>query len=327
VPNTADLSRHNLYAAVTAQIVAALETSVITHDLPWHRQAGLPQNVLSKKPYRGVNAVLLWLAGQAQGYSCSSWGTFKQWRERGHCVRKGEKAATVVFWKSLGPQPDMDEEPGGAASLRAPMLARAYAVFNAGQVEGYTPPEITVLAESERDDQAERFFSALPIKVIHGSDMAYYAPVADRVHLPIFAAFHDAQSYYSVRAHESIHASGAKHRLDRDLSGRFGTEAYAMEELVAELGAAFVCATLGLEAEPRADHAGYIASWLRVLKSDTRAVFTAASKAQQAADWLAHAASPAPVSPAPAAALERPRGSILGRRSWVRRSGPGALYV
>ncbi|MDQ0462945.1 antirestriction protein ArdC [Caulobacter ginsengisoli] len=282
--STTNQQKGDLYTSVTNQIVAAIKAGAATFEMPWQCIGGLPKNIASDRSYRGINTLLLWLMGNSRGYATPYWATFKQWRELGHPVRKGEKSATVVFWKQLtAGEPEADADP---ADTRRPFVARAYHVFNAAQVEGYTPPTFQVLAESERDQAAERFFASLPITVLHDDERAYYLPSTDTVHLPPFARFKDANGYYSTRAHECVHATGAPARLDRDLTGRFGSESYAVEELVAELGAAFLCAELGLSPEPRPDHAGYIASWLKVLKSDHRAIFTAAGKAQAAVDWL-----------------------------------------
>lgn len=275
--------KKDIYETVTQQIIDAIEAGEATYEMPWQSVPGLPKNIASGRDYRGINTLLLWLIGHSRGYSAPHWATFKQWAERGHPVRKGEKAATVVFWKDLRPD---SSDADGDTEERPRFVARAYWVFNASQVEGYVPSEIALLPESERVAQAEAFFSALPIDVRHGGSQAFYQPSTDEVHLPEFQQFKAATGYYATRGHESIHATGAKSRLHRDLTGRFGSESYAMEELVAELGAAFLCAHLGISSEPRTDHAGYIESWLRVLKSDTRAVFAAAGKAQQAVDWL-----------------------------------------
>lgn len=283
--------KNDLYSTVTDQIVAAIEAGAAHFEMPWQCIQGLPKNIASDRSYRGINTLLLWLIGNSCGYATPYWATFKQWREMGHPVRKGEKSATIVFWKQLtSAEPDSDSDP---ADSRRPFVARAYHVFNAAQVEDYTPPSFEPLSESKRDQAAERFFAALPLTLIHEGERAFYCPSTDSVHLPPFARFKDANGYYATLGHECVHATGATSRLDRDLSSRFGSESYAMEELVAELGAAFLCAELGLSAEPRDDHAGYIASWLKVLKSDNRAIFSAAGKAQAAVDWLlAHQAAP-----------------------------------
>jgi antirestriction protein ArdC len=165
-------------------------------------------------------------------------------------------------------------------------MARDYSVFNAKQVDGYTPTPKPYQSRSDRIDRAEQFVRDVGIEVTPGANQPFYSPVSDSIHMPPFEVFKEALYYYSILSHEGIHWSGAKHRLNRDLSGRFGSNAYAVEELVAELGAAFLCAELRLPTDPRRDHAPYIASWLKVLKSDKRAIFTAAAKAQEAVDWM-----------------------------------------
>lgn len=292
-PSPGQNPKTDLYSEVTNQIIAAIEAGTGTYSLPWQRVPGMPKNVASDRSYRGINTLLLWLTGNAKGYATPYWATFKQWLELGHPVRKGEKSATVVFWKDLaGRASNSAEAENDDGDTRRRFVARAYHVFNADQVEGYAAPSITPLSESERDARAEAFFKQLPIVVNHEGSQTFYRPSTDTVQMPTYSHFHEANGYYATLGHECVHATGAKHRLDRDLSGRFGSESYAMEELVAELGAAFLCADLGLSAEPRSDHAGYIASWLKVLKGDNRAIFTAASKAQAAADWLNAQAAP-----------------------------------
>ena len=162
------------------------------------------------------------------------------------------------------------------------------------QVDGYEVPPTPPRPEIQRVQHAEQFFGALGAEIKHGGNRAFYQPATDTIQLPNFESFRDAVSYYGVMAHEITHWTGAKTRLDRDLSGRFGNEAYAAEELVAELGAAFLSADLGLTNEPRQDNAAYIATWLKVLKDDKRAIFTAAAKAQQAADYAHGLQSPEP---------------------------------
>jgi antirestriction protein ArdC len=283
----------DLYADVTRKIVDAIERGATSCTFPWHKVPSLPKNIVSGRAYRGVNTLLLWLIGQEKGYAMPLWATFRQWRELGHPVCAGEKAATIVFWKLPAAGKDTaDRDDDDDRAPRRGILARAYHVFNAAQVQGYALPEIPVLADSTRDQAAEAFFEALPITVRHEGDRAFYQPSTDSIRLPPFARFKDANAYYATRGHESVHATGAKHRLDRELTARFGSEAYAVEELIAELGAAFLCADLRLTPEPRPDHAGYIRSWLKVLEGDTRAIFTAAGQAQAAVDWLHTAAAP-----------------------------------
>ncbi len=274
--------RASIYARITDQIIAAIERGVKTKRMPWHHDGSSvyrPSNVASKKPYRGINTLALWASAEAKGYPTGAWGTFKQWFELGAMVRKGERASAVVLWKQV-------EKPDAEDGDKKRFFARGYSVFNVAQVENYLPEPAALLPETDRLAHAEAFIAALGINIVHGGDMAYYRPSTDTVHLPPFERFFDAASAYGVTLHECGHASGAKHRLDRDLSGRFGTESYAAEEICVEIASGFVLADLGISHNARDDHAAYCASWLELLKSDPRAIFTAASKAQAIADWM-----------------------------------------
>ena len=278
-----------IYQTITNQIVTAIEEGAGLYKMPWHRDRfdiTSPRNAASGKCYRGLNVISLWMIAEARQFSSGTWATYQQWQEQGAQVRKGEKSASVFFWKSLRQGQEEGGEGTEADGSRARFVARAYNVFNADQVDGYEAPVVAKLSEAERVAEADRFFAAIPAEIAHGGSSAYYVPTADRVQMVPFSRFESARGYYSVLAHELTHWSGAKGRLDRDLSGRFGSEGYAMEELVAELGAAFIAGQLGLPSVPRTDHAPYIATWLKVLKNDSRAIFTAASKAQAAADYL-----------------------------------------
>ncbi len=190
----------------------------------------------------------------------------------------------TVFFKALeaGKQPAEgdDQQP------RRHFVAKAAYVFNAAQVDGFVPPEPPSLTRIERHSTADAFIDASGARIYHDSSRACYISRKDEIHLPPDGAFADAQGYYSVALHELVHWSGHASRCDRELRNRFGSEAYAAEELIAELGAAFLCAELGISPEPRIDHARYIESWLRILKADKRAIFTAAAKANQAVGYL-----------------------------------------
>lgn len=289
IDNTA-ADKRDVYARVTAQIINAIEQGVGNWRMPWHasgRYAFSPINVSSKKPYRGINTVCLWAAAQAKRYEHGEWGTYKQWQERGAQVRKGEKATLVVFWKfangSAETQEGGDDQPVSGSRL---LFTRGYSVFNAVQVDGYTSKADVNTPMPDRIAHADAFFMGIGADVRHDGNQAYYAPASDHIQMPPFQAFGDNVSYYSTLAHEHTHFTATQGRCDRQLGKRFGDNAYAAEELIAELGAAFTCADLGLSTEPRKDHAQYIQSWLRVLKADSRAIFTAASKAQQATDWM-----------------------------------------
>ncbi|MER8403091.1 zincin-like metallopeptidase domain-containing protein [Mesorhizobium sp. M1348] len=303
----ASLDRADVYARITAEIVAAIEAGAGEYVMPWHHNGSAtarPVNVASGKAYRGVNTLALWVAAQSAAYPTGLWGTYRQWQALGAQVRKGERSTTVVFWKQIGGDGDEDDSGSDDGAERRRFFARGYSVFNCAQVDGYEPEPIAAHSEEERvaryrhqaDRQcvrphADAFYANLGINTVYGGNEAYYLPSADRVHLPSFSSFRDAASHYSVLFHEGLHATAAKHRLDRDLSGRFGSEAYAMEEIIAQVGSSMILADLGIVAGPRPDDASYISSWLKVLRNDSSAIFTAASKAQQAADWM-HARQP-----------------------------------
>ncbi len=281
------MSKINLFERITAQIADAIAAGAADYAMPWHRASDplhCPANAISGRAYRGLNVLTLWVEGEAKGYSLGQWATYRQWCEHGAQVRKGERGTTVFFWQQRPgdrPADSAEQEP-----RRPAFVAKAFTVFNAAQVEGFTPQTPPSLSEQEREARAERFVQHTGAAIAHGGDSAFYSPCTDRIHMPEFGRFRSAAAYYSVLAHELTHWSGSKHRLDRSLGNRFGSKAYAMEELIAELGAAFTCARLGIETEPRRDHAPYIASWLTVLRNDPRAIFAAASKAQEAADYL-----------------------------------------
>jgi antirestriction protein ArdC len=279
----------DIYQQVTDQIVAAIEAGAKGEwRMPWHVKAAdgdpMPFNVVSKRHYRGVNVLALWSVAKSRGYTSNAWGTYKQWSEKGCQVRKGERCAYVVFWKF--DRVTVKGEGEGEESTRNRAMARGYFVFNADQVDGYVAQPAAPIIEPERNAYCEAWFKTLGGTVGHGGNRAYYSPSLDAIQIPAFASFVTPGHYYSTLAHEYTHWTSHKSRCDRQLGMRFGDEAYAAEELIAELGAAFTCALLQLDSEPRADHAEYVANWLRVLKGDKRAIFTAASKAQVAIDWL-----------------------------------------
>ena len=215
--------------------------------------------------------------------------TFRQAVELRAHVRKGEKGSPVVYANSITcNETDTDS---GVDVARDIHFLKGYTVFNVEQIEGlpaqYTAPASPRLDVSARIARAERFFGATGATLAHGGNRAFYRPSTDSIVLPLFETFRDAESYYATLAHETTHWTAHESRLARDFgTKRFGSEGYAIEELVAELGAAFLCADFDLTLEPREDHAAYIANWLDVLKADNRAIFTAASHAQRAADFI-----------------------------------------
>jgi antirestriction protein ArdC len=284
----------DVYRKVTDAIINAIESgNVGTWRMPWHtsgRYAFSPINAVSKKPYRGINTLCLWAASQTKGYESGEWATYKQWLERGAQVRRHEKSTTVCFWKwnnTTTETQDGDEPKTGSHLL----FTKGYSVFNAAQVDGYTPKAEPDVPMPERIERAEQFFRSISADLRHGGNRAFYSVDGDYIQMPPFGAFNENIAYHSTLAHEHTHYTAKDSRCDRVLGKRFGDLAYAAEELIGELGAAFTCAHLGLSTEPREDHAQYIDSWLKVLKADSKAIFTAASKAQQATDWLVARAS------------------------------------
>jgi antirestriction protein ArdC len=284
--------RQDLYARVTSQIVQDLERGVRTWTKPWSvRHAAGPVGRplrYNLERYCGINVVLLWSAAVEHGYSAPIWMTFRQALELGAHVRKGETGQMVVYANRFTRTETADD--GHEVERQIPFL-KAYTVFNVEQIEGL--PERFAgrigpqLDAGQRIVNADQFFTAAGAEVRHGGDQAYYATEPDHVQMPAFESFVDPESYYATLAHEMTHWTRHPIRLDRDLGRkRWGDEGYAKEELVAELGAAFLCADLGLELQPREDHASYIASWLQVLQHDTRFIFSAAAHAQRAVDFL-----------------------------------------
>lgn len=284
----------DVYQQITDRVIAAIEAGAPKFEMPWHSEAAhtRPANVLTKKNYRGVNILALWVSQLTNGFRTSHWGTYKQWKERGAQVRKGEKATTVVFYKEVERE-TVDPETGGT-ELGKLLVARASWVFNADQVDGWTAPELPQLEDKTAIiEAAERFVASTGATIQHGGTAAYYRPSADLIQMPNRELFIGSststptESYYSTLLHELTHWTSHAARVNRNLSKRFGDESYAMEELVAEFGAAFLCADLGITIDPRPDHAAYLDHWLRVMKADKKALFTAASKASEAADFLA----------------------------------------
>jgi antirestriction protein ArdC len=240
-------------------------------------------------PYGGINVLMLWVASMERGYSAPIWMTFRQAKELGAHVKKGEKGSLVVYANTYS-RTETDEATGEDVERQIPFM-KGYTVFNVEQIEGL-PAHFTAKKEphrnpDERIAHAEQFFASTGAVVRHGGNAAFYAPGPDIVQMPDFESFRDAAAYYGTLAHECTHWTRHPKRLDRDFGRkRSGDEGYAMEELVAELGAAFLCADLELAPQIREDHAPYIAGWLKVLKEDKRAIFTAAAHAQKAADFL-----------------------------------------
>jgi antirestriction protein ArdC len=285
--------RTDVYQKITDRIVAELEQGVRPWLKPWSAGNGegrimrpLRANGIA---YQGINVLMLWSEAIEKGYASPIWMTFKQAFDLKAKVRKGEHGSLVVYADKII-RTETDGETGEEAERAIPFM-KGYTVFNTEQIDGlpehyYVKPAPRSEAV-QRIERAEAFFAATGADVVHGGSRACYVISTDHVHMPCIDFFRDSESYYAVRAHETVHWTRHPSRLDRDFGRkRFGDEGYAMEELVAELGSAFLSADLELTPEVREDHAAYIASWIKVLKDDKRAIFTAASHAQRAADFL-----------------------------------------
>lgn len=271
----------DIYQTVTNNIIEAIEAGQTAdkYQAPWSGVSVMPENVASGNLYRGVNVISLWVHQAVSGFDSGVWGTYKQWKEQGAQVKKGEKGTRVVFWKALDVEPEGDDE---EQNIR--MFAKWTTVFNAAQVEGYTGKAVApVMGGGECIEEAEQFVAATGADIRRDDLRAYYRPAEDYIALPDKTVFTDTatstatECYYSTLLHELTHWSGAAHRLDRSQSGKRSD--YAFEELIAELGAAMMCAMLGITSETRADHAQYIDGWLKALKDDRRFIFAAASQA------------------------------------------------
>lgn len=293
--------RADIYETVTETIAAALEQAASPTEWPWVKAAGngVPVNARTRKPYSGINRLLLGIAGMAG--ASRYWATFNQWKDLGAKVSKGSKGTVVTFWGEMYVDRDTrqrcDKDDPNAETV---LYCKPSYVFHADQVEGWTAPveapasnvgEVADLAE------VEAFVVATGAVVTNAGDQAFYRPATDSIVMPTRDRFKDTASacatahYYGVLMHELVHWTGAKGRCDRDLSGRFGDAAYAFEELVAEIGSAFLCGDLGIAAQPRADNVEYVRHWLKVLRDDKKAIFTAASLSRKAAESL-HAMQP-----------------------------------
>ncbi|MDI4655865.1 ArdC family protein [Xanthobacter autotrophicus] len=286
--------RGDIYARITERIVADLEKGVRPWIQPWSaaNATGRITRPLchTGEPYSGMNVLLLWSEAMARGFASPTWMTFKQANELGGHVRKGE-SGSIVIYASRFTKTETDAH-GGEVERDIPFL-KSYSVFNVDQIEGlpanfYLPPP-PVLDPMARIEHADWFFAHTGAVIRHGGSAAFYSPSTDHIQMPLFETFRDAASYVAVLSHESVHWTADPRRVGRDLS-RYAKDRSerAREELVAEIGSAFLCADLGIvpELEPRPDHATYLGSWLTVLANDKRAIFSAAAHAQRAVTFL-----------------------------------------
>lgn len=284
--------KSDIYQRVTAKLLADLEKGQLTWRKPWNSEH-LAERVRrplrwNQVPYSGINTLVLWATAADKGYQSPYWMTFHQALELKANVRKGEKGEQVVYADKMVRE---EQTPEGETDLRQIPFLKTYTVFNADQIEGlpasyYPVAETQTTPVMERDAKLETFFSQTKAEIVRGKSAAYYSQ-SDRIEMPPLDSFETIQDYYAVLSHELCHWTKHPTRLNRDLGRkRYGDEGYAKEELVAELGACFLGADLGFEPMPELQHAAYLQSWLEVLQNDKRFIFTAASHAQKAVEYL-----------------------------------------
>ena len=274
----------DIHQAITDRIIEAMEQARTTGRRLWDSQPSLPLNLTTGKPYSGINVLILWAAGLQNGYTSPYWLTYKQAADKGGQVRKGEHGTHCVFYKPWE-STDTNKDTGETEIVKGAVL-KSFTVFNLDQVDGIEAPAREPRAPFAAIEDAERILRASPAPIKTGGTQAFYRPAPDTIHLPNREAFISAESFYSVALHEMTHSTGHKSRLDRDFSGRFGTEAYAFEELIAELGSAFLNTDLGIIGSTLQDHADYLAHWIAILKSDKKAILTAAAQASKAHGFI-----------------------------------------
>jgi len=272
----------DLYNKITSQITELMQQHGSDWTRPWTSTAGGPSNALTGDHYKGINTLLLNLEAHGKGYSQPYWATFKQWRMKGGSVRKGQRGTLCVFYK-----PIVIEQPN--ESIKTVPVMKHFFLFNADQVDGIEIPETEEsVAIQDRNHAVDGLLNCTGAIIHETGSRAYYSPSKDHICIPPLSAFSSSEMFYSTLLHELSHWSGHPTRLNREegMQSRFGSSAYAMEELVAELASAFLSIQLKVSHEPRKDHAQYLNSWLQVLDQDPKAFSSAASKAQRVSDYL-----------------------------------------
>lgn len=285
----------DIYTEVTEKIIAEMEKGALPWQCSWNQGLSMPlrSNGLA---YRGINILILWMIAMKRGYNNPTWMTFKQAQELGANVKKGEKSTRIVYANSSKYE-KQNESTGETTEITIPFL-KSYAVFNCDQIENL-PEKFTQATPAtfqnadERRHSLDSFFEATHAIIRHEGSQPCYSLLRDDIRLPKFTDFKSGEDYYSTLAHEIVHWTGHPSRLHRDMkSHQNSREDYAKEELIAELGASFLCATLNITNEVRQDHASYIQSWLRALKNDKKFIFQAARQASRAVDYLIEITSP-----------------------------------
>lgn len=276
-----------LMEQIAKQLIESIEEGLVTGrwEKPWKGGMGIATNAATGRQYRGGNLVVLWILGAQFGPG--PWATYKQWGELGGQVRKGEKGTQLVKWSPVPCREHGREENCGCRQRLSP---RAFTVFHVSQQEGWTAPTVEEGNPDEARVDIEAFLAATGADIqFRDEGAAYYSLATDVITLPPFTRFVNAESFYATACHELVHWTGAEKRLNRDMAKKWGADgaaSYAGEELVAELGSAMLCATLGISDEPREDHARYLKSWVAHLRNDYSLLWNAASLAQRAVDYL-----------------------------------------
>jgi antirestriction protein ArdC len=282
--------RASLYDEVTQRIIAELEAGRLPWVQPWDASPaplGLPRNAATGRSYSGINILILWGAVIERGYASQNWLTFRQARQAGGCVRRGERGVGIFYADRFTPESEKERARETGEDPREIPFLKRFTVFNVAQCDGLPDrmrAAVAPLPERETVAVAEALIAATGADFRIGGNQAFYSPADDFVQVPPQPAFRHQIDYYRTALHELGHWTGHSSRLARDLSGGFGSESYAREELCAELASAFLCAALSIQ--PTVRHADYIGSWLEVLRGDSHAIFRAASHASKAADFL-----------------------------------------
>jgi len=273
--------KHDIYQSVTDSIINLLEQDLAPWHKPWSDSdsidCALPFNAATGRHYSGINVALLWAKGYETGYLMNGWLTYKQALDLGGHVMKGEKSQRIVFWKFR------DVEKNG--KIETIPFARAYSVFNVEQCNGLENSKVGELISPVEPDDVIHWCQTVGADIRHGGNRACFVPSHDFIQLPRPEQFENYSVYHATALHELTHWTGHKSRIDRQFGKRFGDQAYAFEELIAEIGSAFLCASIGIENAPLEHHASYLDHWLSILKQDKRAIFTAASQSQKACDY------------------------------------------
>ena len=284
------VERQSLYSEVTSRIIAELEEGRLPWVQPWDSAAcgcTMPQNALTNRKYSGINVLILWAEAVSRGFPLQRWLTYRQAEAAGGNVRRGEKGTVICYADRFTPKAEAEAARGEDREARQVAFLKRFVVFNVDQCEGLPdkfhrahpgPDDVLVVAEANALIEA----SGATFKI--GGGEAFYSPSHDFLQVPPIGAFHEPINWYRTALHELGHWTGHGSRLDRDQKGGFGSEPYAKEELVAEMAAAFTCASLGIT--PTVRHSDYIGSWLSVLQGDDKAIFRAASQASKASDFL-----------------------------------------